>query len=331
MAKRFTDTTIWKNQRWFKKLTPLHKLSWKYITDLCDHAGIWKIDLGELMDDLGLEEFSLDSFVDACNVDFDKKTGKKIYRERIIIINNDYLWVTGFMKFQYEGKSRKIDGTSKVTISALDILNSFGLLQVAIAEKKFFELKISDLSKDKPLQTPPNPSKPHTCPSEPLQGVKDKDKDKGKGLKDELYFGKSENLFENPPPNPDSSLVGQMCALWIGRFKTYTEDRQSDTEGMGKIVAFMMRQSKSHDPTNNDFQIKCLNTLELIADQVEKDPFWINKPLKSIGNNIQEFYNKIKNPINGKSKAGEAAGGTKFDNRKLKDAVLEQARRRGQV
>lgn len=103
-------------------------------------------------------------------------------------------------------------------------------------------------------------------------------------------FGKSENLF----------IVPQMCDLWYKSFPTYTKNKQNDYAGMGKIVQFMHSQSSISDISDTGLQIKILNTLQLIADQVNREPFWVNKPIKSIANNIQEFYNHIKNPLHDK-------------------------------
>lgn len=133
---------------------------------------------------------------------------------------------------------------------------------------------------------------------------------------------KTETLFDGQPPSQDQSIIGQMWGVWKSTFPKYTADRDSDFEGLGKIFAFMCRQNgtKSHDPTDADFQIKFLNTFQVLADEVAKESFWINKPLKSIANNIQEFYNKIKNPIDAtpKHKNGRS---TKIDDDLLKQKL----------
>lgn len=141
MANRLTDTTIWKKQKWFKKLPIQYKLAWKYLTDECNHAGIWKIDISELMEDLGVDDFDFDDFLDRCNKDFDKQTGKGINRQRVMNFKDGYVWITGFMTFQYGGKTQKI-GTSNFAVkSAFEILNSFNLYDIGIM-MKYFELEI---------------------------------------------------------------------------------------------------------------------------------------------------------------------------------------------
>lgn len=121
MPKRFTDTEIWKEQRWFRKLSPAHKLAFLYIKDRCNHAGIWKIDCADLIEDTGLSEFNLNSFIAALNIEFDGVSGKKVSKERGKVIRQKYLWLTGFMQFQYEKADRTIP-INNVTTSAIKIL-----------------------------------------------------------------------------------------------------------------------------------------------------------------------------------------------------------------
>jgi len=120
--------------------------------------------------------------------------------------------------------------------------------------------------------------------------------------------------------NPQS-LVAQMHSVWITTFPLYTQDRQLDYPALRQIADFIFNKASVLDGyTNTDSQILALNTFQHIADEVKKDTFWVNKPLKSISNNIQEFYNKIKNPIsnepkpkNGKNGSSGAANRSEYD------------------
>lgn len=105
MAKRFTDSEIWKRQRWFKKLTPDHKLVFFYIKDQCTHWGMWNIDCIDLMEDTGVENFILENFIDSVNTEYDKITGKKINKKRILLMPDNVLLITGFLQFQWENKA----------------------------------------------------------------------------------------------------------------------------------------------------------------------------------------------------------------------------------
>src|SRR5689334_12891340 len=109
MAKRFTETGIWKNQKWFKRLSPINKLFWNYLKDSCDHAGVWKIDYLALTEDMGVDSFSIQDFVNECNQDFDKLTGLPVLKERILVHENQIIWITGFVQFQYENKESLVN------------------------------------------------------------------------------------------------------------------------------------------------------------------------------------------------------------------------------
>jgi hypothetical protein len=128
MAKRLGDTDIWKKQRWFRKLIPDYKLAFLYIKDQCDHAGIWNIDCTDLVEDLGIQEFDLDQFIVACNTEYDKTTGKVTLKERMRLLDKGYIWVTGFVQFQYKGKEGLVNPYAAPVKTALQILSGLGLL-----------------------------------------------------------------------------------------------------------------------------------------------------------------------------------------------------------
>lgn len=107
----------------------------------------------------------------------------------------------------------------------------------------------------------------------------------------EVPFGKSENLL----------LVPQICENWYKDFPLYTKDQYKDFQAAGSIVQFMCKQHCITDIQDPDAMHMIIATMQQIAEVVKTKPFWSNKPLKSIANNIQEFYNEIKNPTNGKS------------------------------
>ena len=160
MANRLTDTTIWKKQKWFKKLPVLYKLAWKYMTDECNHVGIWKIDMSELLDDLGIEDFDLDDFKNSCNKDYDKKTGSKINRQRIMQINDNYLWLTGFLTFQYGNKAGLINSKNNTIKTIVETLQTFDLLSFGLNNGYFsFDIPIEEVRGYKGLEGALTPSK----------------------------------------------------------------------------------------------------------------------------------------------------------------------------
>lgn len=166
MSKRQAETKIWSTQRWYRKMHPYHKLVWKYLIDCCDHAGIWKIDYGQLVEDTGIEGFNLAQFIEACNTDFDKETGERIFRERVLVVNKGILWITGFVRFQYENKDFQVNPEVQVIKSALAILNGYGILQQAL-DKGYITLS-------KPFGALSKPSASHPK-DEALEGIQKND------------------------------------------------------------------------------------------------------------------------------------------------------------
>lgn len=88
MSKRFTDTQKWRNE-WFRTLPLKAKLVWTYLCDECDHAGIWKVDLG-------LASFQLDFKVTKHDV-------IEWFGPRIHFFGADNLLIVPFFAFQYSG------------------------------------------------------------------------------------------------------------------------------------------------------------------------------------------------------------------------------------
>lgn len=248
MAKRYTDTTIWKKQRWFKKLSPTYKLAWKYITDTCDHAGILKVDFSEFVDDLGLEEFNIMDFIKHCNTDFDKSNGKKIERERVKLMKNNIVWLTGFIKFQYENKDLLINPAVPAVYSALTILNGYGMLEEGL-NKGYFTLS-QEYKKD-------------------MLRTKDKDKDKEVNKKKEdteFIFGLQE-IYDKSWEDYSKILNGQAKLLNENKFLLWKE-----------FVDYVNKNG-----FNNLFDARFVTPIEfdkLVSDGFTK-PKW-DKTLKSI-------------------------------------------------
>lgn len=97
-----------------------------------------------------------------------------------------------------------------------------------------------------------------------------------------------------------TNLIPQMHSIWITTFPLYTQDKELDFPALRNIADFIFKIANVQNGYGDtEKEIKVLNTFQLIADQVNRETFWLNKPLSSISKNIQEFYNKIKNPVNG--------------------------------
>lgn len=263
MAKRYTDTTIWTKQRWFKKLDPIHKLAWKYITDTCDHAGILKIDFSEFIDDLGIEEFDIMKFLDSCNIEFDKDNGKKIFRERIKLVRKNVFWITGFIKFQYENKEFLINPSIPAVYSALTILNGYGILEEGL-NKGYITL-----------------SKPY---SKGMLTTKDKDKDKDK-----------DKEINNESTIEKTFLCKEIIRVYKEKNPTGpVPDDFRDLMPAQDISSYIFKNKKFQgDYISNQKNI--IFEWEIICDWISKDPFYCQKGFKTLSNSISEIFNKTYN------------------------------------
>lgn len=108
MAKRFTDTFKWQRP-WYRNLPPKYRELWNYILDMCDHAGIWYVDIQ--MAGLVLN-FS----------DLDLGEARKLYEKQIQVIDESRWFIIDFIPFQY-GKLTN----SKFHISISTTLKKFKL------------------------------------------------------------------------------------------------------------------------------------------------------------------------------------------------------------
>lgn len=97
MACRFVDTEVWEED-WFIELGMEYQHFWRYITDNCNHAGIWKPNKS------GFEmrtraKVNLDLFLKKVNGD----------KERILRLRDGNWFLTGFIKFQWFNKKESFD------------------------------------------------------------------------------------------------------------------------------------------------------------------------------------------------------------------------------
>lgn len=85
--KRFIETSIWTQNKWFRKLKPKYKLFWIYIICNCDAVGVWE------------EDFELVSYI--IGDDFTREEIDGIFAGKIKWFNEKKLWIIDFCNFQY--------------------------------------------------------------------------------------------------------------------------------------------------------------------------------------------------------------------------------------
>jgi hypothetical protein len=145
MPKRFTDTNTW-HQTWFLELSPESKIIWTYLKDNCDCAGIWKIDLPAMKREIGFKNISLATFLSEVNRDYDTKTGDQLTRNRVMIISNENkLWMTGFITFQYEKGTNGVNANIPAIKGVLNRIREEKIYEYAV-ENGFLRIAGEDNS-----------------------------------------------------------------------------------------------------------------------------------------------------------------------------------------
>lgn len=131
MAKRFTDTDKWKKPL-LKSLPPEYKLLWFYITDDCDHAGIWNVDL---------EIASL-----RIGFDFTEPKCLEVFKDKITVFDNGTKWfLPSFIEFQYG----ELKPNNKVHQSVIKQLEKYDLIKNKGLDSPLQGAKDKEKEKDK--------------------------------------------------------------------------------------------------------------------------------------------------------------------------------------
>ena len=108
MAKRFTDNQKW-SKSWFMDLEIEDKLLWIYMTDSCDHAGVWEIN------------WKLTSFM----VGFQVAKLPDSFEKQVYKINEKKYFIKDFIDFQYG----QLSENNRAHNSVLTILNKYMLIK----------------------------------------------------------------------------------------------------------------------------------------------------------------------------------------------------------
>lgn len=110
MAKRFTDSEKWKKP-FIRTLKAPYKLLWLYITDECNHAGIWQVDMDVACLKIG-EKLNFNEALSS-------------FEGKIFIIENGEKWfIPDFIEFQYG----TLNPTNRVHESVISLLSKYNLL-----------------------------------------------------------------------------------------------------------------------------------------------------------------------------------------------------------
>lgn len=87
----------------------MEKIAWIYLTDNCDHAGIWPAAFDLMSSDIGFE-------IDATSL-------LAFFGDKVIQLSNDKFFLPGYIEFQYGELSEE----SKPHLSVIKILQKYGI------------------------------------------------------------------------------------------------------------------------------------------------------------------------------------------------------------
>jgi hypothetical protein len=111
MAKRMSDSTKW-SDGWFGNLPMDMKLVWLYILDMCDHAGVYKVNHNLLKFQTGTDKT--------------EEQILKYLKDRVYLVDSEKWFIPKFITYQYKNFF-----TSKVPaiVSARELLLSHNIIQ----------------------------------------------------------------------------------------------------------------------------------------------------------------------------------------------------------
>ena len=190
--KRFIETTIWTQNKWFRKLSPRNKLFWIYLICNCDAVGVWEEDL-ELASFIMGEEITKDEI----NKSFDGK---------ILWVDDKKVWIKDFCNFQY-GPLNESNINNKPHQSYINLLKKHSLW---IEYAKGIEYP---MERDKEKEKDKDKEK-----------VKDKDKDFVDKIVDE--FVEAHGNYEVINKGKEREMAGKILSLYK---KQYPDSNSEDT------------------------------------------------------------------------------------------------------
>ena len=117
MSKRFVDTELWQKE-WFQDLSLKEKILIKYIFENCDCAGVWN------------GNFKMASFIIGEKVSIEDLGAINKKKHQFDILNNNNIFVSDFIKFQYGELSEKCKPHTKV----ISMLKHYGLYERVMKE-----------------------------------------------------------------------------------------------------------------------------------------------------------------------------------------------------
>tara|TARA_R100001530_G_scaffold23470_1_gene19157 strand:- start:34 stop:777 length:744 start_codon:yes stop_codon:yes gene_type:complete len=229
LAKRFTDTGLY-DKEWFQELELKNKVFWEYITKKCDHAGIWEVNI------------RMANYIIGAN--FKKDELLEVFKNRIIVVDNDKWFIPKFLIFQY---GTELNDKNRVHNSVISRLNKVLARGLDGATKD-----LSEFSKDLPrgiealakgLRTNINTNTKLNIKTK----TKEKTSKKKNGFDDEVdmitlykWFVGEENLIGQSPTLPQRKLLKDALGhISLEDWKPYIDNMHEQVDNFGRQMPEM--------------------------------------------------------------------------------------------
>ena len=233
MAKRFTDTGLY-DKEWFQELELKNKVFWEYITKKCDHAGIWDVNI------------RMASYI--IGADFKKDELLEVFKERIIVIENDKWFIPKFLIFQY---GTELNESNRVHKSAISRLNKVLARGLDGASKDLSEFSkdlprgIEALAKGLKIKTNTNTNTNTKLNTKTKEKEKPSKKKNGVDVETDMitlykWFVGEENLIgQSPTPVQRKLLNAALGHIALKDWKPYIDNMHEQVDSYGRQMPEM--------------------------------------------------------------------------------------------
>jgi hypothetical protein len=260
------------------------------------------------MDDLQIEApYNLTDFLKACNIDYNKMTGEEFVFQRIILIDENFLWLTPFMVEQYSDKAGFINPTGLFAKAAIRILCQHGIV--------FQAFKRNLIPLPYPFEPPSNPLG-KGIEGEIVNSIKDNRIIKKMVSEIENWFddhvaivGQEQKKGKKKDPDPPETmpdkppleilvdpktLCQQMVGVWKRYFPKYAEDPEKDypasTTLARKIAKY--RGWPAETVTNGKFTDMLLDWEEIAQFAASDTDWFATRDMTQVAKEYQALMQK---------------------------------------
>lgn len=129
--KRFTETGKWED-KWFRGLSPAHKLIYLYLLDVCDQAGFWEIDIEGAAFQTKLSGDKISPIFEGLN-----KSQEGL--SKALMRKGDYVWIKDFLADQNNLPLNPLNNAHKKAINCITYRSEFEEAELLLPDDEIGE------------------------------------------------------------------------------------------------------------------------------------------------------------------------------------------------